>query len=793
MNTNSIKIYRARENNLKEISLEIPLNKIVVMTGPSGSGKSTLAELIYNESLKRFYELTLLHKNELTFQLDEKVDSIEDIITTIYLPQISSNLRSKTTIGNYTGIYQLLVNLFLLESKYRCECGYISQKFSELDIINILKRIESGVKLWIVSPVEQSFIKTKKIKELISKGINRIVVNNEIKEISSISPKLLDTHKEIKFIIDRITLHELDKKINRIKESIKLAKVVNESTVELWINENNIQKIRIGDKCPKCGKYIPPLSKEIFNFLSPLSQCNSCRGRGVLINNKGEDLICYSCNGYRLKRENLGYILFNKNIGDLCTISTYELYNWIMDIEPNLEFTASIFNKIKSTILEKLSIFTKLGIQYLSLFKDINKLSTGEWNKIRLLTLFIRDIKGVLYIFDEPTSGMTDEEIDLVINYIKKISSNCSIMIIEHNPRIIQIADYIIELGPGGKEGGKILYCGGSNDYIKSKGLDKPINISSLIFTKPDNLQEELEIKNIHVNNLKIESLRIPINKLSIITGKSGTGKSTLLNYIYNYVTYFQKETKIKKVYKITQSPISNNPYITVASYLGIFDEIKELFVLLPEAKKRGYKPKNFSLKDKDSLCEICNGNGYIKSDIPFETDLIIRCPGCNGNRFKQEILEVKFNGYSIGELLELSVDKAVDLFKNIPSIIYKLNILFELKLEYLTLGQIAHSLSGGEMERLKLAKILLKGNRTTNNLLLIDEPTKGLSVKESIHLFQKLKEISKKNTVIVIEYHDYFFSFADYLIELDFIDNTKSSCSSIKKIGYLRINELGV
>lgn len=498
---------------------------------------------------------------------------------------------------------------------------------------------------------------------------------------------------------------------------------------------------------------------------------------------------CPECNGQRLNREALHFFIDGKNIADLCRLDISDLYQWTLDIEQRLDKTnAIIAHEIIKEIRARLSFLVDVGLEYLSLDRQSATLSGGESQRIRLATQIGSELVNVLYILDEPSIGLHQRDNQRLIASLKKLrDASNSIIVVEHDKDMMLQADYIIDIGPkAGRKGGKVVFQGTPEDMLKTDTLTAQyLNGSRQIpipATRRVGNGKVLTLKGATGNNLKNVTLNLPLGTLTVIAGVSGSGKSSLINATLQPIlsSHFYRSLQqplpyksidgiehIDKVVTVDQTPLGRSPRSNPATYTGVFSDIRNLFVNLPEAKIRGYKPGRFSFNIKGGRCEACSGNGYQTIEMNFLPDVMVPCEVCGGKRYNRETLEVRFKGKSIADVLDMTINQAVEFFASVPNILKKISVLQEIGLGYIKLGQPSSTLSGGENQRVKLATELAKRD-TGRTLFILDEPTTGLhfeDINTLLGVFNRLVE--KGNTVVVIEHNLDVIKSADYVIDM--------------------------
>ena len=498
---------------------------------------------------------------------------------------------------------------------------------------------------------------------------------------------------------------------------------------------------------------------------------------------------CPECNGQRLNKEALHFRVKDQNIADLAQKDIVNLYEWVQDLSEGMTGKQLlIIEEIKKEILTRLSFLLDVGLGYLSLSRASASLSGGESQRIRLATQIGSQLVNVLYILDEPSIGLHQRDNDRLINSLKKLrDTGNSIIVVEHDKDMMLASDYIVDLGPfAGRKGGEVVFEGTPTEMLKQDTLTSNYLNGSMEISIPEKRRkgngEFIELKGATGNNLKNVSAKFPLGTFICVTGVSGSGKSTLLNATLQPILsqHFYKSNKeplayksikgldlIDKVISVDQSPIGRTPRSNPATYTGVFTEIRNLFAGMPEAKIRGYKPGRFSFNVKGGRCETCGGNGHKTIEMNFLPDVMVPCETCAGKRYNRETLEVRFKGKSIADVLDMTINAAVDFFENVPSILIKIKMLQEVGLGYIRLGQASTTLSGGESQRIKLASELAK-RETGQTLYVLDEPTTGLHFEDIRVLLNVINKIvDKGNTVIIIEHNIDIIKCADYIIDL--------------------------
>jgi excinuclease ABC subunit A len=499
--------------------------------------------------------------------------------------------------------------------------------------------------------------------------------------------------------------------------------------------------------------------------------------------------VCPECHGQRLNKEALHFKINEKNIAELCEMDIRELYEWMNDLDNHIsEKQCTIAEEIKKEILSRLQFLLDVGLGYLSLSRASASLSGGESQRIRLATQIGSQLVNVLYILDEPSIGLHQRDNHRLIDSLVKLrDSGNSVIVVEHDKDMMLASDYIVDMGPfAGRKGGEVVFEGTPEEMLKRNTLTSNYLNGKLEIAIPQKRRKgngkTLVIEGATGNNLKDITVTFPLGTFICITGVSGSGKSTLINETLQPILSqkFYRSLKdpmpykaihgtdnIDKIVSVDQSPIGRTPRSNPATYTGVFGDIRALFADMPEAKVRGYKPGRFSFNVKGGRCETCGGNGYKTIEMNFLPDVMVPCETCHGKRYNRETLEVRFKGKSIADVLDMTINEAVEFFENVPAILRKIEVLQEVGLGYIKLGQSSTTLSGGESQRVKLATELARID-TGNTLYVLDEPTTGLHFEDIRVLLGVLnKLVDKGNTIIVIEHNLDIIKCADYIIDL--------------------------
>ncbi|MBI5079482.1 excinuclease ABC subunit UvrA [Candidatus Wolfebacteria bacterium] len=786
----------ARVHNLKNISLEIPKNKLVVFTGVSGSGKSSLAyDTIFAEGQRRYIESLSPYARQFLGAMDRPdVDEIVGLSPAIAINQKALSHNPRSIVGTLTEIYDYLrVLCARLGEAYCPKCGEKIEKLSLEEMVDIIigqvKKLKE-TNVLILSPV----VRGRKgeyyqlLYDFLNLGFSEARIDGKFHSLhEKINLPRYKTHN-IDIVMDKVMISDE----SRLFEAVENALNYGGGLITAVIGTS---EIILSSKwtCHKDNFAFPEIEPRLFSFNSPYGACEECGGLGK------SDLflktICPACRGKRLKPESLAIKINGKNIAEITAMTIDKAYEFFVDYEKNLNSRQKkISQSVIKEILDRLSFLLEVGLDYLSLDREAETLSGGEAQRIRLASQIGSQLSGTLYVLDEPTIGLHERDTEKLIKTLKTLKEqNNTLIIVEHDERTIAESDYLVDLGPmAGKLGGEVVAEGEVKKLTEAK---KSINEKSLTLqylrgekkialpeARRTKTAEKLKIIGARANNLKNVNVEIPLRKLVVLTGVSGSGKSSLLydslyenfNLIKSRINEPLKNASqiigteyLDKAVMVDQSPIGRTPRSNPATYTGIFTPIREFFASLEESRAKGYSPSRFSFNVFGGRCEACQGAGHNLIEMHFLPPVLVQCDVCRGKRFNRETLQVKHKRKNISEVLELTIDEAIIFFDGLYTITDKLKVLAEVGLGYLRLGQSATTLSGGEAQRIKLARELVHplGKRT---LYLLDEPTVGLHYHDIKMLLEVLnKLVDKGNTVAVIEHNMNVIKSADYVIDL--------------------------
>ncbi|OUP08044.1 excinuclease ABC subunit UvrA [Collinsella sp. An2] len=910
MSDSSIVIRGAREHNLRDVDVEIPRDKLVVITGLSGSGKSSLAfDTIYAEGQRRYVESLSSYARQFLGQMDKPdLDSIDGLSPAVSIDQKTTSKNPRSTVGTVTEIYDYLRLLFARIGTPHCpECGREIERQTTDQVADKILEAGQGRRAFVLAPVvtDRKGEFAKLLDDLRSEGFSRVRIDGEVRSLDD--PIELDKkfRHTIEVVVDRIVIRE--NSVGRVAEAVERATQLANGRVGVYLlpdreapegTEGELLMYSLALACPEHGHSIDDLQPRDFSFNAPYGACPECDGLGfkkvvdaealiedpslsiedgvfgsffgksnyypqifralckhlkvdpktpwrdlparvrkVFLDGLGDKKMrvdyhtqdgrdthwftkysgvrnilferytettnentkarlekfireepCRACHGARLRPEMLAVTVGGKSIYEVCCLSCRDS----LDFFEHLELTERqefIGGRIVKEIVERLRFLVDVGLDYLTLDRASATLSGGEAQRIRLATQIGAGLMGVLYILDEPSIGLHQRDNERLIATLERLRDiGNTVIVVEHDEDTIHAADYVIDMGPGaGEHGGKVV-CAGTPEEIMAcpDSLTGAYLTGARMVRLPDERRRPgrgcLTIKGCRANNLKNVTAKIEFGTFTVVTGVSGSGKSSLVTdtiapALTNAIHHSTRPVgpyrsiegleQIDKVIDIDQTPIGRTPRSNPATYIGLWDDLRALFASTPESKARGYSPGRFSFNVSGGRCEACKGDGQIKIEMHFLPDIYVPCEVCGGKRYNRETLEVTYRGKNISDVLDMSVTEALAFFNNIPQIKRKLQTLYDVGLGYVRLGQPATTLSGGEAQRVKLAKELHR-KQTGKTFYILDEPTTGLhfeDVRQLIDVLQRL--VDAGNTVLVIEHNLDVIKVADRIIDL--------------------------
>jgi excinuclease ABC subunit A len=829
----AIQIHGAREHNLKNIDVAIPRDQMVVITGLSGSGKSTLAfDILFSEGQRRFLDSMSPYARQFVEQLEKPdVDLVEGLPPSVAIEQRVTRGGGKSTVATVTEVYHFLRLLFAKTGTQFCpNCNLAVEKQT---LAAIVKQVEAAARrgpLRVLAPLVKARkgFHTDVARWAERNGFDSLFVDGQFVPVKQF--RKLERFKE--HTID-VVVGVIDKKrIAKARNLSQRALEIGRGTARLIDAKGRLTVMSTEMSCPGCGRAFEELDPRLFSFNSPHGACEECGGFGEIWNQslqvgesddgesvlenelaaeresewieESEAQICPACHGSRLNAIARYVRVQNRTIDDFAALSAAAAAKQIA----RLKFSGkpkAIAGELIPEIVQRLRFMDNVGLGYLSLGRSAKTLSGGESQRIRLAAQLGSNLRGVLYVLDEPTIGLHPRDNVRLLETLTALrAKGNSVVIVEHDEATMRRADHIIDLGPrAGIHGGEVVASGSLREIERAKysetgrhlkaPLCHPIRKSRRSLR---DVSDWVEIRNARANNLKNIDVKFPIGRLSVITGISGSGKSTLMGDVLLPAVREQLNRKrqragelfervggmeaIDAVYEVDQSPIGKTSRSTPATYIKVFDEIRNLYAQVPVARIRGYSPSRFSFNAEGGRCESCKGQGMIKLEMNFLPSTYVPCEDCSGKRYNAQTLEVLYHEKSIGDVMEMTIEEAAAFFKANPKIARSLSLLVDTGLGYLKLGQPSPTLSGGEAQRLKLATELTRGigraqnerirkmRKPKSTLYLLEEPTIGLhmaDVELLLNLLHRL--VDDGHTVIVIEHNLSVMAEADYIVDI--------------------------
>lgn len=880
-----ITIKGAREHNLNDVTVKIPKNKLVVVTGVSGSGKSSLImDTLYAEGQRRYVEsLSSYARQFLTRMEKPDVDYIEGLCPAIAIEQKVTTRTSRSTVGSLTEIYDYLKLLFARAGRTISPVsGKPVKKHEVSDVVDFILQLPEASKVQLLAPLHGHKGRSAKdeLELLLQKGFTRVVIGEHMSKIEELAPKdIKDIHKEdILILVDRYVIKEdMQSQEKRIGDSVQTA--LFESEGICYVDVIGDKRYKFSNKFELDGMTFEEPSPELFSYNNPYGACKRCEGFGSIIGidedlvfpNKnlsvyddaiacwrGEKMqewkhqlvrnaiqfdfpvhrsikdltaeeyqllwdgnsyfsglndffayleeksykiqyrvmlsryrgrtICPECKGTRIRKDANYVKLDGRSITELLQMPVEELFKFFDNLSLD-DYQSQVAQRILTEINNRLGVMLDVGLGYLTLDRLSNSLSGGETQRINLTRTLGSNLTSSLYILDEPSIGLHPKDTDRLIRVLQQLRDlGNTVVVVEHEEEIMRAADYIIDMGPeAGIHGGYVVAQGNYDELMQQESLTKKYLSGEMAIPVPDKRRRkdyELVLEGARQHNLKDITAHFPLQALTVVTGVNGSGKTTLVKKILYPALQqllnangekpglFSELTgdidQIDTVEMIDQNPIGKSSRSNPVTYVKAFDAIRDLFARQQQAKMKGLKPKHFSFNVEGGRCETCKGEGEVTIEMQFLADIHLTCEECRGKRFKPEVLDVTYNGKSIFDVLELSVEEALTFFKKHKDIINKLQPLYDVGLGYIKLGQSSSTLSGGEAQRVKLAFFLSKGRNSSKHLFIFDEPTTGLhfhDIQKLITAFNAL--IENGHSIIVIEHDPDVIKCADWVIDL--------------------------
>ena len=894
-----IKIHGARVNNLKNISVDIPQEKLVVITGLSGSGKSSLAfDTLYAEGQRRYVESLSSYARQFLGRMSKpEVDLIENISPAVAIEQKVNTSNPRSTVGTSTELYEYLKLMFArIGRTYSPVSGVEVKRHSVSDVVDYIYSFPAGTRIHIFAPLtyDADHPLRPQLEMLKQEGFMRISVKGTIVRIEDYLATPAEEGETL-LLVDRIQVkHDEDDQQARVAESVQTAFFEGRGTCSVHVEEEGhpTPTMRLfSNRFEADGIVFEKPNPNFFSFNNPYGACPTCQGYGsimgidedMVVPNKSlsvyEDAVvcwkgekmsewktlflrlspklnfpihtpycdlteeerdvlwhgsgswegidgffkwvesqaykiqyrvmisryrgkttCPDCKGSRLRKDASYVKVCHRSITELLAMPVSDFAQWLQSIQAAPADDRSTLDPHEREVVRRLLLeldhrvkyLLDVGLGYLSLNRLSNSLSGGESQRINLATSLGSSLVGSMYILDEPSIGLHSRDTDRLIGVLKQLRDlGNTVIVVEHDEDIMRSADYIIDIGPGaGRLGGEVVFAGTPEQMMQNppeKSLTAQYLMGKMSIPVPASRRpwrDRISIKGAFCNNLKHVDVDFPLGVLTVVTGVSGSGKTSLVKHVLYDVLQKRFEgaadyvgkcagvsgdiARISGIELVDQNPIGRSTRSNPATYMKAYDEIRQLYADQPLAKARGYKPGYFSFNTEGGRCEVCEGEGYVTVGMQFMADVHLVCEECHGTRFKEETLEVLYNGKNISEVLDMTVNQAIEFFEGQNAILDRLKPLQDVGLGYLKLGQSSSSLSGGEAQRVKLASYLIKGGNERPKLFIFDEPSTGLhfhDIQKLIQAFSSL--IEKGHTIVVIEHHHDIIKVADWVIDM--------------------------
>lgn len=881
-------IKRARVNNLKNLSVAIPRNKLVVVTGLSGSGKSSLAfDTLFAEGQRMYVESLSSYARQFLGRMEKpEVDYIKGVSPAIAIEQKVNTRNPRSTVGTTTEIYDYLKLLYARIGKtYSPISGEEVSSDSISDVVDAILKEEDDTKVMITCPLIKHVERTweQELNVLLGKGYTRIIIDGQTTFIEDVLTEVdqVKSAKELQILIDRLVVNQDEETQFRLSDSIQTAYFEGEGTCLVVLPGKETQ--RFSDRFEMDGMRFEHPSVNLFSFNNPYGACRTCEGFGkvlgidkdIVISDKSMSIfegaivpwrsetmkkwlaplikegikfdfpihrpysdlseaeqqllwtgnkyfdglnaffeflesqtykiqyrvmlsryrgrtVCPDCRGTKIRKDAAYVKIGNHSISDLILMPIGKITEFFGQLTTLNAHDAKIADRLLREITSRLGYLDEVGLSYLTLNRVTSTLSGGEFQRIKLATSLGSALVGSMYILDEPSIGLHPRDTTKLVGVLKSLRDmGNTVVVVEHEEEVMRVADQIIDIGPdAGAHGGELVFQG------KLEDINSTINTHTARYLSGEDAievpvhrrawKDKIIVKGARENNLKNIDVTIPLGVVTTITGVSGSGKSTLVKKILypgigkilgtvsemsgKYDLLEGDYRKVTQIEFVDQNPIGKSSRSNPVTYVKAYDAIRQLYADQGLSKQRGYKPSHFSFNVDGGRCETCQGEGEIKIEMQFMADIHLTCDGCNGKRFKQEILDITFKDKNISEVLDMTLEESLPFFEGKASIINKLQPLYEVGLGYVKLGQSSNSLSGGEAQRVKLASYLGKHTKVHDGhiLFIFDEPTTGLHFHDITKLLKSINAlVAQGNTVIIIEHNMEVIKCADWIIDL--------------------------
>ncbi len=781
----------ARVHNLKNVDVEIPRDRLVVVTGVSGSGKSSLAfDTVYAEGQRHYMQSLSTYARQLLNPLARAdVDSISGLSPAIAVPQRRFHENPRSTVGTLTETHDYLRLLFTHVGRPHCpRCGSAITVHTVQQMVDDVLKLPGGARVQVLAPLPHGDPGEfrRQIETVMRAGFVRVKVEGEIVELDGLAGAPPSGRADL--VVDRLAVR--DGVAKRLADSIEVALEHGDGVLKIDLHDSPAGESRRYTQrsaCLDCGAPFPEPTPQLFSFNSPHGACPACHGLGNTEGPRGDAAAvkraCPECGGARLRSESLQVRITGMNLAEVSALPLGDFRRFIQDVGLDRR-GAEVAGNILREIRERVDTLLKLELGYLSLDRASDSLSGGECQRIRLAAHIGARLSGVVYVLDEPTVGLHPRDTARLLGILRELKdAGNTVLVVEHDRDVITAADHVIDMGPGaGAEGGEVLAAGSVEDLRRNPASRTGACLSAAMppAGRPARGRSGvLSLRNVRRHNLKNIRVDFPVGLMTCVTGVSGSGKSSLVVDTLHEAARGRSGTsggalaevagldRFDRVLYVDQASIGRSSRSTPATYGGLFDPLRNLFARLPEARLRGYTAGRFSHNAAGGRCEACLGAGTVDIEMQFLPDVSVTCDVCRGRRYNRETLEIRYKGASIADVLDLTVTEALDFLGNIPLLQRRLESMRQVGLGYLRLGQPADTLSGGEAQRVKLARELGKSSGGTA-LYLFDEPTTGLHFEEVRRLVEILDRLVESgHTVIAIEHNPDFLRCADYIVDL--------------------------
>ncbi|MDB2526400.1 excinuclease ABC subunit UvrA [Mariniblastus sp.] len=800
----TIQLRNVRVNNLKEVSVEIPHGQWLSVCGLSGSGKSSLAfDTLYAEGQRRYIESLSPHTRQFMFQLDRPdADGIDGIPAAIAVRPSKGKFGKKTTLGTASEITEYLRLAYAKIGHLICPvCRLAVTSYNPQSVADSIASIESGVRFQIVYSVNPDVEVLESLGEAMRAGFSRAIVGDVVVELARADREVAQTEsaKSVKIIVDRLKSGDTDE--SRLRESIELAFYCGSGNCEIWFETQwhpSLKKRLVDTRtwyansysrdsvCGGCARSFPRPEPRLFSFQNSVGACPECQGIGCT--KDFPDQACATCNGLRLNEDALAFYVGDKNLGQLGDLTVDQTIDWLGQLSLT-EFQRKSVGNLIAQVSARLNYLAQVGLGYLNLDRSLRSMSSGEVQRVSLTAALSSTLVDLLYVLDEPSLGLHAFDIDKLVEAIERLHQrNNTVVVVDHQPRVIESAERIIEIGPGaGQAGGEVVFDGTREALLESDASLTGQFLSGVrgVSSGAENRRSSrgrIKLVGACGNNLKNVHVEFPLGCLCVVTGVSGSGKSSLVRQTLYAALCDRKQKSVEdrlpyteifgdghvdEVVLVDASPIGRTARSNPVTYVKAFDDIRRTFAETVDAKTRNIKMGQFSFNVSGGRCDKCEGAGQLVIDMQFLGDLSVVCDQCAGLRYRDEVLSVKYRGRSIAEVLNMTVREAFSFFRGQPKVQAKLKSLIDVGLDYICLGQPAPSLSSGEAQRLKLGHYL-NASKSKRVLFVMEEPTTGLHMSDINRLLDCFGALlSVGHSMIVVEHNLSLIKNADWIIDL--------------------------